>query len=297
MVDPTLLSVAKQANEITKPYQKGFIQFCMINFFGKWYKNYIKKSIVLQGEAEIEAQQELENKIANIDNEPSPVLQQLHEDAEIEYRNIAGVLVRASNKVLPNANWNIDVDKLKRLKDLSKEFSSDDMQDIIAWILAWEYNKPWSFSLQTMSIIKDLSKIDLELFQKVCGLVINNWFLFSDILSWNAKDVREEYKIHYLNFLHLHELWLVNLNKSSIEVGTIDTAEGKIWQYMLDFWRKRLFIRNKNKINFSVITLTKAWQEIMSLLDIQKASQKYCDWVENKVKSKNVEIEWLKTEK
>lgn len=55
-------------------------------------------------------------------------------EAEIEYRNMFGVL----EKVIPLINESqseekeIDSDKMKRLKDLSKEFSSNDMQEVIA---------------------------------------------------------------------------------------------------------------------------------------------------------------------
>jgi hypothetical protein len=46
------------------------------------------------------------------------------------------VLQKTINKIDKNNSNFIEPDKLKRLKDLSKEFSSDEMQEYIAGILA-----------------------------------------------------------------------------------------------------------------------------------------------------------------
>ncbi|MDR0860871.1 MAG: DUF2806 domain-containing protein [Candidatus Peribacteria bacterium] len=45
-------------------------------------------------------------------------------------------LEKAIPKIAKSAEGNVDDDKVKRLKDLSKDFSSDEMQEVIAGILA-----------------------------------------------------------------------------------------------------------------------------------------------------------------
>ena len=65
---------------------------------------------------------------------PTPAIAFIQSEAEIEYRNMFGVLEKAIPLIQEpkNQEKEIDPDKMKRLKDLSKEFNSGDMQDVIA---------------------------------------------------------------------------------------------------------------------------------------------------------------------
>jgi hypothetical protein len=59
----------------------------------------------------------------------------LQAESELEYKNMFGTLAKALPKIkkwIPNDDM-VNLDTMKRLKDLSKDFSSDDMQEIVAW--------------------------------------------------------------------------------------------------------------------------------------------------------------------
>lgn len=191
-----------------------------------------------------------------------------------EYRNLYNVLTKAIPKIsYTGDDMPIDPDKLKRLKDLSKEFESDDLQEIVAKIIAWEYNNPGKYSLQTMAVVKNLTKSDLDLFTKASWLIIhfitrsklnsknNVGFIFGTLFSlW--RDTRLKIKSQwftYNDYLHLRELWLI----SSIESG-FDLWAGKS---TLIVGNGAIRLKNENKISLTWPTfLTRAGEELYSLI-------------------------------
>lgn len=177
------------------------------------------------------------------------------------------VLDKAIQKVKGNAQWNIDTDKIKRLKDLSKDFSSDEMQEVIAGILAWEYNQSWTFSLKTMDIVRSLSRDELNIFRKFCWLVINKDFIFWNFYaSWN-KNLTKLYTkwIWYDNYLYLQELWLITGSNSSQELWDETWINYNYWFIISD---KLLTLKLNKKISLNNKSiLTKAGKEFYSLIN------------------------------
>lgn len=55
----------------------------------------------------------------------------------------------------------------------SKTISNEEMQELIAKIIAGEYNNPGSYSMSTLHILKMLGKNELELFEKIGTYLIN----------------------------------------------------------------------------------------------------------------------------
>lgn len=234
-----------------------------------WYLEYQKSKKIADAMAENEANKikiawELEEKVIR---EQIKLIENLEQaDKFIEYKNLYWVLTKAVPKFQSeNLDTEIDPDKLKRLKDLSKEFSSDEMQEYIAWILAWEYNKPWSYSLKTMEIVKNLSRDDINLFKKFCWLLIN-W----DFIFWNFFQLEnqnhfklDEKLIWYNDFLYLQELWLF--------VWEVNTVQ-RIWSniesiYQFYISNKNLLLKLKKEITlYNQVKLTKSWRELYNLI-------------------------------
>lgn len=65
----------------------------------------------------------------------------------------------------------------------AKYISNDEMQELIAKIIAGEYNKPGTYSMSTLQVIKMLGKYELELFEKICSLIINDDQIPQDLFS------------------------------------------------------------------------------------------------------------------
>lgn len=196
------------------------------------------------------------------------IIQALQEnDNQIDYMNLFRTLEKAIPKIAKSAEGNVDDDKVKRLKDLSKDFSSDEMQEVIAGILAWEYNQSGSFSLKTMDIVKSLSREELNLFRKFCWIVINWEFCFWNFFQLSNENHLKLHKkwISYDDYLYLQELWLFIWS---------DTAQ-KMWDntwnsydYLFTVANRKIVLQLQKAITFSHQSkLTKAWQELYKLIE------------------------------
>jgi len=182
-------------------------------------------------------------------------------DNEIEYQNLFWTMQKALPKLnSDNREQEVDKDKMKRLKDLSKEFSSDDMQEVVAGILAWEYNQPGSFSLQTMSIVRNLSREDITLFQRFLWFTFNGQAITNELFKeW------ENFKhmwVSYADLMYLETLGLISWKISAISYPPIDE-----FGIPADIGWKKISLRYlwaKKLNNLSLIT--HAWREIAPLL-------------------------------
>lgn len=253
-------------NNIILPQDNKFVKKIMFARFWwwAWYLEYQKSKKTAEAIANNEANKikiawEIEEKLIR---EKIQIIDSLEQaDKFIEYKNLYEVLTKAVPKITYMGNdERIDPDKTKRLKDLSKEFSSEEMQEYIAWILAWEYNQPWTYSLKTMSVIKNLTKQEIEIFRKFCWLVIDWNFILRDFyLSWHKNLIILSSKwIWYNEYLYLKELWLISssLSVSDYEIGIYKFFIGK----------KILNLQLDKKTTISKSFLTKAWTELYKLI-------------------------------
>ena len=279
-MDITTLATAwaKIIGNATTEQKNWFFQYILVKFFWKQYKEYLTQNILIQKSAEIEANIVLQEQITQIDVNPSPIMQAIQNEAELEYSNMFWVLQKSLNMINKDNNWTIDEDKLKRIKDLSKEFSGDKMQEYIAWILAGEYNNPWSYSLKTMEIIKSLSKDDILLFKRFSTLLIDNDFVYTWIFNINKDSLKtlSDMWLSWTNFLYLQELWLFNTTKTAniiwlwLKEKGMDILLQKQWTLIeaeYNIWWKKLWIWfNKEITVWGQIKLTNSWKEILLLI-------------------------------
>jgi len=260
-------SVWKATVWTLKDTQKWMLNYFLVIFFWKKYKNYLKQNILIHKEATLEAENEFNNNIDNIKDNPNPILLAVQNESEVEYKNMFWILEKASLKIEDNADWNIDEDKIKRLKDLSKEFGSDELQDLVSSILAWEYNKSWSYSLQTMAIVKNLSKEDLLLFRRFAWLVIDWEFIFWSFYGLAHKNLNMLYSkwIWHDQYSYLQELGLVMWSM----VGTkLWNNTWKLYVYDFKIANKKLSLYLKKEITLNdKVQLSKAWKELFKLIE------------------------------
>lgn len=261
-MDPNTTAIlTKKVLDIAEPHIKWFTDYMSFKMFGKEF--FIEKAIA-EAEAEVESKKvlakwEFELNREKIWNDYILVLEKA--EKEVEYKNLISVMEKAKWKINENAEWNIDPDKMQRLKNLAKEYSSDEMQDYIAKILAWEYNKSWTYSLQTMDIIKTLSKEEIKLFLKFKSTIFDKELLIESV--FNNLDDMNKFNINYNELLLLSSLNLIALNSSVRWLSDI-------WDGILPFeynwkvfWLKYKWKKTINWLYF----LTRAWKELYWLLD------------------------------
>lgn len=105
-----------------------------------------------------------------------------------QYSNMGKVLIRAAPLIQAKQNRiSNDNDAFWGFLELSKEISNEEMQKLIAKIIAGEYNAPGTYSMSTLQIIKMLGKNELQLFEQVCGLLINSDEIPQDLFNFGDK--------------------------------------------------------------------------------------------------------------
>lgn len=182
-------------------------------------------------------------------------------------KNTMGVLNKAIKKIeYSGIEERIEPDKMKRLIDLSSEFSSEEMQEYVAWILAGEYNTPWSYSLQTMSIIKNLSKHEMEIFRKFCWMVINWEYVFWNFFQAWHKNLKKLYEknIGYNNYLYMQELGIFSWSDSAAALLN-ETNKKRVYTVMI--WLKGFLLQYTKEIQLSHSLLTHAGKELYKLIE------------------------------
>lgn len=118
----------------------------------------------------------------------------------------------------PKATY--DFDWFMRFYEAVGNISDEEMQRVWAKILAGEVNMPGSFSLETLDVVRNLSKQDAELFTKICKHCIQSspQCLFLP----NYDNYLEKCGITFSDILRLDEIGLVNSSGFISLVLTID---------------------------------------------------------------------------
>jgi len=97
-------------------------------------------------------------------------------DSEIEKikrNNVANILQKASgyiqcnSSVICNEQAEVDESWLLSFLDMAKNVSDEDMQELLAAILAGEYDCPGSFSIRTIQLLKNMSSIEAKQFTEI----------------------------------------------------------------------------------------------------------------------------------
>lgn len=125
-----------------------------------------------------------------------------------QYNNLGNTLLKTAPQIEASENKvSGDNDVFWGLLEHSKEISNEEMQGLIAKIVAGEYNAPGTYSMSTLQTLKMLGKKELELFESVGSLIINSeqipQSLFSDI-----KDFLKEMGIDFGSLQTLQNLGL-----------------------------------------------------------------------------------------
>ena len=90
--------------------------------------------------------------------------------------------------------------------DYAKEVSHDQMQDLIAKILASEYNNPKTYSTHTLQVIKSTDAKILDDFSKLLGCNLKNRGILKDLFT--STETYISLGLNYSDFLNLQNIYL-----------------------------------------------------------------------------------------
>ena len=144
----------------------------------------------------------------------------------IEYmrdtENLINTAVRSSKYIDPNKSNDIKMDNdfFWNTINHAKSVSNDEMQELVAKIIAGEYNEPGTYSMSTLQTLKMLGKNELELFERICSLCIHNHQIPAAVFE-GVNDIRPILKsigVGYGNLLELQNLGLILSNTISLSL-------------------------------------------------------------------------------
>ena len=173
----------------------------------------------------------------------------------------------------------------------AKEISNEEMQELIAKIIAGEYNKPGSYSMSTLQSIKMLGKDELELFETIACLLINYDSIPKDIFSLpeSIKDLFKKLKIDFGRFQLLQSLGLFLPNDLT------SSMENPLRQiFALQYFDQQIIFKPTHENNFKIklpgsYTLSTTGKQIVKHLN-PRFNDKYFSWLKENYKIQNYKI-------
>lgn len=153
---------------------------------------------------------------------------------------------------------------INRFFDSVADISDEDLQNLWGKVLAGEIKQPKSYSLRTLETLKNLSKHEASLFQKIAPFVLregNNHFIVSN------NDILKKHDLNYHEILQLDECGLINSGISvSLQISLSNTEESQIFNKCKMIVLKGLS-SSVTKVSVGDYGLTRAGIEILSLID------------------------------
>lgn len=205
--------------------------------------------------------------------------QRLLNDAVREQENLEKIFDVAADdikQITDGSDKTVDDDWLVRFKNISKDISSEEMQYIWGKILANEVEKPGSFSMRTLETIRNLSKTEAAVFQKIIPFVIQ---LNKDYFVSSDSEIVKKYGIKYGDIMVLDECDLVELNEVSYNPMM---KKGSQRNLITD--RRIAIITGTSetsvKVSFSAYKLTNAGKELYQILAHSPNNDYFMDVIE-----------------
>lgn len=158
----------------------------------------------------------------------------------------------------------VEKDWTMRFLDIAQGISREDMQKILAKILAGEIQKPGNFSYQTLEVIKFLSQKDLQKFLRFVAISTDIGVIK---LESGGKESLEKYGLTFNDYLELSSIGLFNQSSMisyDIELPALLPLHiniGGSW-----FWISHENMETTKKFNFGLYIFSAPGRELRSLL-------------------------------
>ena len=206
--------------------------------------------------------------------------------------NLGNILKKATTSVKPPTDTiKDDNDVFWGLLEHSKEISSEEMQNLIAKIVAGEYNNPETYSMSTLQTLKSLGKKEIELFEKVASLLLDKTKHLPQILFMgedNTRPLMEKIGVDFSDFQTLQSLGLFLPNDMQ---NTLKNAEKK--NFAITYFDKQIIYTPQNENTDIKIPgfygLSLAGEQILNHLNPQ-FNEDYYLWIKENYKISNYKI-------
>lgn len=158
----------------------------------------------------------------------------------------------------------VDEDWATRFFDIVQDVSKEEMKVLWAKILSKEIEKPSSYSLRTLEVLRNISFEEADLFVKLSGFVLNQ----SDYFIFAEQETMEKHGIWYKDYAKLREIGIIQAG--DFVTTTFDTDPNNPSAVNIVYGNHLLKFSippSKFGVEIPVILLTQAGQEIYELID------------------------------
>jgi len=273
------------ANKTLTKVADKFVDFVIVKYTGKSIK-------VFEAEGNIEADK-VKTKWELL--EKPFWLQAEAEKMDRQYSNLGNALIKSTPLIESDKKPTGDNDVFWGLLEHSKEISNEEMQDLIAKIIAGEYNKPGAYSMNTLQRLKSLGEKELRLFEQVCGLLLNGGQLPKKLFTGddNVKELMKELGLDFGNLQTLQSLGLFLPNDMTNNIPNPDRQK-----YSVNYFDETILFEPENPQNQQTDTsirvpgyygLSDAGEQILTLLSPKK-SDVYFQWLKKNYSIRNYKI-------
>jgi Protein of unknown function (DUF2806) len=187
-------------------------------------------------------------------------------------------LQAVSNFSQDSLNKNLDYDKIdktnfKLLTDHAKIIYDQDLQKILGAIISGELNSPKSVNPSTIYVLKKLSKKDLDLFARYCGITFLSKYFIEEFFTGDFIKFGYNFEEEFLRLVDLGLIKGVNMSITIIPENLDENTN-----YVgVKFTRKDVNI--KTKISFDSYRITSEGMEIKKYLSIKYDNNFVNNWL------------------
>ncbi len=281
-MDPTTAQIIKKMDEIATPAIQGFLPTLIDKMTGFKLSQW-----------SAQGKQAYEKEMIEWEKEKNLIMAFSQAETNRKVNNFLSVAEKASKYVDQSKEFSVkdDNDVFWGLLEHSKTISNEEVQDLVAKIIAGEYNSPGGCSMSTLHVLKSLSKKELDNFAFFASFYLPGQGFFREFFDMKEKtlSVRTKLNISYADFLELQNLSLIQSGDFTISVNLKKDSKFAISYYD----EKLIFKATKDfeKWNFpTCYELTKAGKEILQHLSTTK-SDDFRDWLKDILVEKGFEYQ------
>ncbi len=159
----------------------------------------------------------------------------------------------------------VNPDWTTRFFDIVQDVSDDEMQFLWGQILAGEIKQPKSYSLRTLELLRNMTKEEAELFQKVAQFTL----LQKDAFLFSSNGVLEKFGISYSTIAKLIEIGLLQpgdfVTKNYPSEKTNDKKTGIVYGNLVVIINQKA---SANTISIPIRLFTTPGKELARLISI-----------------------------
>lgn len=176
----------------------------------------------------------------------------------------------------------VDKDWMMRFFEYASRVNGEDVQKLWSRVLTGEIQKPGSFSPRTLDVLRNLSRREAELFQKLSGIILstgNYNFLYGN------DELTVKHGIDFYSIITLADSGLISATSLSYTASFLDRKAPLFYSddYVCIILPK---VVNQNKVQLAIYTLTQAGNELKKLIHTESNKSFFFDVV-NDVRQRN----------